>query len=156
MSDARSAAPLGLAGTLVTAVATLAAVLALADPPQPANRELANRIPEAAPYVTEEAALIAPPFEEQWQNTNHPGQCHNCHALAGVGGQRGPTLDRIAVALTEDQLIRQVIQGGGNMPAYGKNLSPAETTALVAFLQTLHPAEQAPAREAYRAAGARP
>jgi ubiquinol-cytochrome c reductase cytochrome b subunit len=80
-------------------------------------------------------------------------QCHNCHALAGVGGQRGPQLDRIAVALTEDQLIRQVIQGGGNMPAYGKNLSPAETTALVAFLQTLHPAGQPPAREAYRAAG---
>ena len=25
-------------------------------------------------------------------------QCHNCHALGGVGGQRGPQLDRIAVA----------------------------------------------------------
>jgi ubiquinol-cytochrome c reductase cytochrome b subunit len=82
-------------------------------------------------------------------------QCHNCHALAGVGGQRGPELDRVAVALTRDQLIRQVIQGGGNMPAYGKNLSPAETTALVAFLQTLHPGGQVPAREAYRAAGIR-
>jgi ubiquinol-cytochrome c reductase cytochrome b subunit len=34
------------------------------------------------------------------------------------------------------------------MPAYGKNLSPAETTALVAFLETLHPAGQAPARDA--------
>jgi ubiquinol-cytochrome c reductase cytochrome b subunit len=43
-----------------------------------------------------------------------------------------------------------VIQGGGNMPAYGKNLSPAETTALVAFLGTLHPANQTPAREAAR------
>jgi ubiquinol-cytochrome c reductase cytochrome b subunit len=36
------------------------------------------------------------------------------------------------------------------MPAYGKNLSPAETTALVAFLETLHPATQAPARDASR------
>jgi len=36
------------------------------------------------------------------------------------------------------------------MPAYGKNLSPAETTALVAFLETLHPAGQAPARDASR------
>jgi ubiquinol-cytochrome c reductase cytochrome b subunit len=77
-------------------------------------------------------------------------QCHNCHALAGKGGQRGPALDNVAVQLTPDQLIRQVIQGGGNMPAYGKNLSPAETTALVAFLQTLHPARQAPARDASR------
>ena len=77
-------------------------------------------------------------------------QCRNCHALGESGGQRGPSLDRVAVRLTEDQLIRQVIQGGGNMPAYGKNLSPAETTALVAFLETLHPAGQAPAREAAR------
>ena len=52
--------------------------------------------------------------------------------------------------LTRDQLIRQVIQGGGNMPAYGKNLKPAETTALVAFLETLHPPNMAPARDASR------
>ena len=79
-------------------------------------------------------------------------QCHNCHALGGAGGDRGPELDRIAVELTPDQLVRQVIQGGGNMPAYGKNLSPAETTALVAFLETLRPAGSAPARDASRAA----
>jgi ubiquinol-cytochrome c reductase cytochrome b subunit len=77
-------------------------------------------------------------------------QCHNCHSLDDRGGKRGPALDRVALRLTEDQLIRQVIQGGGNMPAYGKNLSPAETTALVAFLKTLHPATQAPARDASR------
>ena len=78
-------------------------------------------------------------------------QCHNCHSLDDKGGQRGPALDSVALRLTEDQLIRQVIQGGGNMPAYGKNLSPAETTALVAFLKTLHPANQAPARNASQA-----
>ena len=77
-------------------------------------------------------------------------QCRNCHSLGELGGQRGPALDSVAVRLTQDQLIRQVIQGGGNMPAYGKNLSPAETTALVAFLETLHPAGQAPARDAAR------
>jgi len=78
-------------------------------------------------------------------------QCHNCHSLDGKGGQRGPALDAVALRLTEDQLIRQVIQGGGNMPAYGKNLSPAETTALVAFLETLHPENQKPARNASQA-----
>jgi ubiquinol-cytochrome c reductase cytochrome b subunit len=77
-------------------------------------------------------------------------QCRNCHSLAERGGQRGPALDRVAMRLTQDQLIRQVIQGGGNMPAYGNNLSPAETTALVAFLERLHPAGQAPARDASR------
>jgi len=77
-------------------------------------------------------------------------QCRNCHSLGESGGQRGPALDSVAVRLTQDQLIRQVIQGGGNMPAYGRNLSPAETTALVAFLVTLHPAGQAAARDAAR------
>lgn len=75
-------------------------------------------------------------------------QCRNCHALDGKGGQRGPALDAVATRLTQDQLIRQVLQGRGNMPAYGNNLSPAETTALVAFLETLHPARQRPARDA--------
>jgi len=77
-------------------------------------------------------------------------QCRNCHSLGDTGGKRGPALDSVAVRLTNDQLIRQVIQGGGNMPAYGSNLSPAETTALVAFLESLHPAGQAPARDASR------
>jgi ubiquinol-cytochrome c reductase cytochrome b subunit len=77
-------------------------------------------------------------------------QCRNCHSLGEAGGQRGPALDSVAVRLTQDQLIRQVIQGGGNMPAYGKNLSPAETTALVAFLESLHPPGQPAARDASR------
>jgi len=77
-------------------------------------------------------------------------QCRNCHSLGNLGGQRGPALDSVAVRQTQDQLIRQVIQGGGNMPAYGKNLTPAETTALVAFLETLHPRGQIPARDASR------
>jgi ubiquinol-cytochrome c reductase cytochrome b subunit len=77
-------------------------------------------------------------------------QCRNCHALDHQGGQRGPALDTVATRLTQDQLIRQVLQGRGNMPAYGNNLSPAETTALVAFLETLHRAGQRPAQDASR------
>ena len=77
-------------------------------------------------------------------------QCHNCHALESEGGQRGPALDTVAARLTKDQLIRQVLQGRGNMPAYGNSLNPAETTALIAFLQTLHKPGQAPALDASR------
>ena len=83
-------------------------------------------------------------------------QCHNCHALGEIGGKRGPALDAVAVRLTSDQLVRQVLQGGGNMPAYGKNLNPAETTALVAFLESLHPSGEAPASDASRTAGVHP
>src|SRR5262249_37172762 len=88
------------------------------------------------------------PLEIQGAVVLQAKQCRNCHALGGEGGRRGPALDRVATRLTEDQLFRQVLQGGGNMPAYGKNLSPPETTALVSFLKTLHPANEPPARNA--------
>jgi ubiquinol-cytochrome c reductase cytochrome b subunit len=88
------------------------------------------------------------PLELQGALIFQDKQCRNCHSLAGVGGMRGPALDNVASRLTEDQLIRQVIQGGGNMPAYGKNLAPAEVTALVKFLDTLHSATQLPAANA--------
>jgi ubiquinol-cytochrome c reductase cytochrome b subunit len=102
-------------------------------------------VPIPAKYLKKTTAL-----ERQGALVFQGKQCHNCHALDGQGGKRGPALDAVAVRLTPDQLIRQVIQGGGNMPAYGKNLSSAETTALVAFLETLHPAGQAPAEDASR------
>jgi ubiquinol-cytochrome c reductase cytochrome b subunit len=88
------------------------------------------------------------PLERQGAVVLQGKQCRNCHALGGEGGLRGPALDAVATRLTEDQLFRQVLQGGGNMPAYGKNLSPAETTALVSFLKTLHPAGERPAQDA--------
>ena len=72
-------------------------------------------------------------------------QCRNCHELGGRGGQRGPALDNIATRMTPDQLRFKVLTGGGNMPAFGKNLSPAEVESLVAFLETLHPANEPPA-----------
>ena len=84
------------------------------------------------------------PLERQGANVFQEKQCRNCHAIGGVGGQRGPALDDVATRLTEDQLIRQVLLGGGNMPAYGTALSPPETTALVHFLDTLHPSYQPP------------
>jgi ubiquinol-cytochrome c reductase cytochrome b subunit len=67
--------------------------------------------------------------------------------LNGEGGMRGPALDTVATRLTTDQMVRQVIQGSGNMPAYGKNLNPSEVSALVSFMATLRPAGQAPARD---------
>jgi ubiquinol-cytochrome c reductase cytochrome b subunit len=78
------------------------------------------------------------PLELQGAMVVQNKQCRNCHALDGKGGHRGPALDDVATRLNSDQIIRQVIQGGGNMPAYGKHLSPSETTAVTAFLMTLH------------------
>ena len=120
-----------------------------------------TRLGDAAPWSPSMNAWSGVPIPEQYVKGRSAlerqgalvfqnKQCHNCHALGGVGGTRGPALDAVAVSLTPDQLIRQVIQGGGNMPAYGRNLNPAETNALVAFLQTLHPDGQSPARDASR------
>ncbi len=88
------------------------------------------------------------PLELQGALLIQSKQCRNCHALGDAGGLRGPALDDVATRLTGDQLVRQIVQGGGNMPAYGKNLTPPEVTAIVAFLGSMHPTGQQPARDA--------
>jgi ubiquinol-cytochrome c reductase cytochrome b subunit len=73
--------------------------------------------------------------------------CRNCHALEGSGGRRGPDLTAVGKRLTSDQLIDQVSNGtpgGGNMPAYGKQISPAEMTCLAEFLVNLRPSNDPP------------
>lgn len=91
------------------------------------------------------------PLERQGAVVFQNKQCRDCHSIGGEGGRRGPELDSVATRLTEDQLVRQVLQGGGNMPAYGNALNPAETTALVSFLKTLTGNELRPAEDASRA-----
>jgi ubiquinol-cytochrome c reductase cytochrome b subunit len=90
------------------------------------------------------------PLEREGAIVLQNKQCRNCHSIGGEGGLRGPALDAIAARMTEDQIIRQVLQGGGNMPAYGNALSPSETTALVHFLKTLRGNDLAPAIDASR------
>ena len=77
--------------------------------------------------------------------------CRNCHALEGKGGKRGPDLTAVGTRLTRDQLIDQVSNGtpgGGNMPAYGKQISAAEMAALAEFLENLRPPGELAARPA--------
>jgi ubiquinol-cytochrome c reductase cytochrome b subunit len=90
------------------------------------------------------------PLERQGALVLQDKQCRNCHSIGGAGGLRGPALDAIAARMTEDQMIRQVLQGGGNMPAYGNALNPSETTALVRFLTTLRGNDLSPAVDASR------
>jgi ubiquinol-cytochrome c reductase cytochrome b subunit len=90
------------------------------------------------------------PLERQGAIVLQNKQCRNCHSIGGAGGLRGPALDAIAARMTEDQMIRQVLQGGGNMPAYGNALNPSETTALVRFLTTLRGKDLPPAMDASR------
>jgi ubiquinol-cytochrome c reductase cytochrome b subunit len=84
--------------------------------------------------------------------------CRNCHALEGSGGKRGPDLTTVGTRLTRNQLIDQISNGtpggirqgdpgGGNMPAFGKQISPAEMTVLVEFMVNLRPKGQPAPRE---------
>jgi ubiquinol-cytochrome c reductase cytochrome b subunit len=112
-----------------------------------------------APWSPEMTAWTSDPIPEDIVERSSPLQlqgslvfqyknCRNCHALEGVGGRRGPDLTSVATRLTQDQLIDQVSNGtpgGGNMPAYAKQMHPAEMTALVEFLVSLRPAGQPPA-----------
>jgi ubiquinol-cytochrome c reductase cytochrome b subunit len=90
------------------------------------------------------------PLEREGAIVLQNKQCRNCHMLDGTGGQRGPALDDIASRLTEDQIIRQILQGGGNMPAYGNALNPSETKALTSFLETLRGPGLTPAVDSSR------
>ena len=88
------------------------------------------------------------PIERQGAIVFQNKQCRNCHSVGNEGGQRGPELDAVASRMTEDQMVRQVLQGGGNMPAYGNALNADETTALVDFLKTLRGDHLQPAHDA--------
>jgi ubiquinol-cytochrome c reductase cytochrome b subunit len=73
--------------------------------------------------------------------------CRNCHALDGVGGRRGPDLSTVGVRLTRNQFIDQIANGtpgGGNMPAFSKNVTPPQMDALVAFLVSRRPPNELP------------
>lgn len=64
--------------------------------------------------------------------------CASCHTLkaAGATGTIGPNLDELGV--DEATIEHQVINGGGPMPAFGKEgtLSPEEVKAVSAYVAT--------------------
>ncbi len=101
--------------------------------------------------VPEDLVKSSSPLQLQGAVVLQNKQCRNCHALEGRGGRRGPDLSGVGIRLTSDQLIDQISNGtpgGGNMPAYGKQIKPAEMSALVEFLVSLRPAGQKPATPA--------
>jgi ubiquinol-cytochrome c reductase cytochrome b subunit len=66
----------------------------------------------------------------------HQKGCEFCHAVSGYGGKRGPELSDVAARMSPDQITARITNGGPNMPAYARVLTPEETRAIVAFLNT--------------------
>ena len=60
--------------------------------------------------------------------------CSSCHTLsaAGASGQVGPNLDTLKPS--ESSVASQVEKGGGGMPAFAGQLSPAEIKAVAAYV----------------------
>ncbi len=112
-----------------------------------------------APWSPEMTAWSGEPVPRQMVENSTPlarrgalvfqhKNCRNCHALDGKGGRRGPDLSIVGTKMTRDQLIDQVSNGtpgGGEMPAYAKQIGPDEMTALAEFLVSLRPPNHQPA-----------
>jgi len=62
--------------------------------------------------------------------------CLYCHRIKDQGGLKGPNLSQIALQLSTGDMIIRIVNGGGNMPAYGGILNKKELTAVVAFLKS--------------------
>lgn len=60
--------------------------------------------------------------------------CSNCHTLAAAGatGQVGPNLDELQPSV--DQVVEQVTNGGGGMPAFDETLTDEQIRAVAAFV----------------------
>jgi hypothetical protein len=65
---------------LLLSVVTVLSLGAAVYRPVPDEAELPNGVPEPAPYVIAEAETVPPPFEDFWQQLDHPAQCQSCHA----------------------------------------------------------------------------
>ncbi len=70
-------------------------------------------------------------------------QCQRCHAVAGVGGNLGPSLDAIGIELSGEQLLQALLEPMARiregyppaMPPVAAALAPQELRDLLAWLQ---------------------
>jgi hypothetical protein len=63
----------------IVLVITVLAVTGLVYQSDVNRKDIPNRLPEAAPYVTAEAHAFPPPWEDHWAQEDNPGQCQTCH-----------------------------------------------------------------------------
>ena len=62
--------------------------------------------------------------------------CLGCHALAGKGGNRGPSWDGVGKRLAPEAIKKQIVSPTGRMPNFA-HLKPEELNAVVEYLSGL-------------------
>jgi ubiquinol-cytochrome c reductase cytochrome b subunit len=92
----------------------------------------AQNVPPLPPSVTSGLSPSASAGALVYQRSG----CPSCHAIAGVGGIKGPDLTTVGSRLSGAQITARILAGGNGMPAFAGNLSPTDTTNLVTFLES--------------------
>jgi len=112
----------------------------LAVPPMPQNLVTGSDADAVAAYV----ALVAGNPSAAGPSKNATSgkdiflaNCGSCHTLAdaGTSGKIGPNLDQLKPPLSIVQ--RQVINGGGAMPAFKGQLTAAQITAVAKYVASV-------------------
>ncbi len=80
------------------------------------------------------AAAVAKPLSMDGPTLFRERGCSHCHAIEGVGGDKGPDLSGVGRRMKKDAIERQIVQGGDTMPAFGQALPSEEIAALVVYL----------------------
>jgi ubiquinol-cytochrome c reductase cytochrome b subunit len=89
-----------------------------------------------APVLPASTVQAGNPQVSQGALLFHQKGCEYCHAVGGIGGERGPSLTTVADRLTPSQITLRILNGAHNMPAFASSLKPEELDAIVAFLNT--------------------
>jgi mono/diheme cytochrome c family protein len=63
--------------------------------------------------------------------------CRQCHGIGGTGGKKGPDLSGIGRRLQPDQIRKQIVEGGKQMPPFGEALQSSEVDDLIVYLRSL-------------------
>jgi mono/diheme cytochrome c family protein len=63
--------------------------------------------------------------------------CKQCHTVGNTGGKKGPNLSGVGRRLNPDQIRKQVMTGGKQMPPFGDVLQPPELDDLIVYLRSL-------------------
>jgi cbb3-type cytochrome c oxidase subunit III len=109
----------------------------LAVPPMPQNLVKGADADAVASYI----AMVAGKPVVAKNTTNgkdiFTANCGSCHVLkdAGTSGTLGPNLDQLKPSFEIAQ--KQVINGGGPMPAFKGTLTPAQITAVAKYVSSV-------------------
>lgn len=79
-------------------------------------------------------ALFATPTTAPGKQVFVDSGCAQCHGIRGLGTGKGPSLHDVRKRMSNEQVYRQIQEGGKSMPPFGAALTSQQTKELVDFL----------------------